>query len=61
MRRLVVLGLLAAAVWRVLATRLRPVPARVSVGYDDGTEDIVEPGTPRYEALAGAAAGALPS
>jgi len=60
MRRLLRVGVLAVIAWAVLSRR-RPVEPRVVVGYDDGTEAALEPGSPERELLVGAAAEALRS
>jgi hypothetical protein len=63
MRRLAALCLLAAAavvaVRALLSVRRRPPPERVVIGYDDGTETILEPGSRDHELLVGAAAEAV--
>ena len=63
MRRLVAAGLLAvvaaAAIWALLSVRRQPAAERVVVGYDDGTETVLEPGSRERELLVGAAAEAL--
>ena len=59
MRRFLGIGILAAILWRLLSSRRRPVEPRVVVGYDDGTEDALEPGSPERELLVGAASEAL--
>ena len=65
MRRLVAIGALAvvaaAAVRALLSVRRRPAPERVVVGYDDGTETVLELGAPERTLLVGAAAEALAS
>jgi hypothetical protein len=59
MRRLLALGVLAAAVWGLLSMRRRPAARRVVVGYDDGTESVLAPGSAEHESLVGAAGEAL--
>jgi len=61
MRKLVVLGLLAALAWWLVSSRRTPPAPRVAVGFDDGTERTLEPGSPERELLLGAALEALRS
>jgi hypothetical protein len=58
MRRLAVLLVLAAAAWVLLSTRRAPGPV-ATIGYDDGSTLILEPGSPELERLVRAADGVL--
>jgi hypothetical protein len=59
MRRLAVLLALAALAWTLLSRRRRPPAALATIGYDDGSQLILEAGSPDLERLALAAEGAL--
>lgn len=50
MGRLLALALAALVAWRFLARRSRP-EHEVSVGWDDGSSAVIEPGSPGRETL----------
>jgi hypothetical protein len=58
--RLAVLVGLTVWAWRVLVAR-RGSHERAGVSYADGSSVVLEPGSPGFDALAGAARGALAS
>jgi hypothetical protein len=54
MRRLAVLLVLAAGAWILLSRRRAPGPV-ATIGYDDGSTLVLEPGSPELERLVRAA------
>jgi len=56
--RLAVVTALAIWAWRYLARARRP-HERASIAYSDGSELVLEPGSPEFERLAAVARAAL--
>jgi hypothetical protein len=60
MRRVLLLGVLAATVWWLLGRRRTVTADRATVGYDDGSSLTLEAGAPELERLLRIARGAIP-
>jgi hypothetical protein len=57
-RRLVVLLVLAVGAWALLSRRRAPGPV-ATIGYDDGSTLVLEPGSPGLDRLVRAADGVV--